>query len=137
MLLPLADLSPEFRTAYDKWRKEWQEDDDPPVYLALSEYARCTISALENARHDLCRQVFQVVERWLLDGDPYVREAAAIGFLEDLQNTSIYEGSLVSPDALCAFMHPETLHWWKMVARFWSHGELLVDEPSRQGGSER
>jgi hypothetical protein len=57
----------------------------PPLYLALSELARHLIEML--ARDDLASfpAIFAVIEHWLVEGVPYVVEAATVGLLEDLQ----------------------------------------------------
>lgn len=58
-----------------------------------------------------------------LHGDPYVREAATTGLLEDLQNTNLV-GSL-APGQCLACLGPQSLRWWNRVERFWAAGELI------------
>jgi hypothetical protein len=67
------------------------------------------------------------VEQWHVSGDTYVKEAATVGLLEDLQNTNLHEGT--DPDAFRKFLGPESERWWSKVVRFWSEGRLLTDDP--------
>src|SRR5688500_531240 len=92
-----------------KWRAfldEWGEEADPPLYLALSELARHLIDML--AREDLASfpAVFAVVERWLVEGVPYVIEAATVGLLEDLQNTGLHKST--EPGQFRQYLLPES-----------------------------
>src|SRR3546814_400719 len=61
--------------------------------------------------------VFDVVERWHCEGDPYVKEAATIGFLEGIQNNSGHFG--LDPRRFEPWLRPESRRWWDKLSRFW------------------
>ena len=67
--------------------------------------------------------IFKVVEQWHIEGDEYVREAATVGFLEDLQNKNIHVNS--EPEDFRRFLGPESKKWWDKLYGFWERGELL------------
>lgn len=110
----------------DKWREfqeYWRDEADPPVYLALSDLARHLIEML--ARGDVASfpDIFAVVERWHTEGDPYVAEAATVGLLEDLQNTSLHRST--EPEQFRAHLLPVSARWWDKIHAFWERGEML------------
>jgi hypothetical protein len=107
---------------------EWKDyPDGLPQYLALSELAQHVIGMLERDETDGVRTIFDVVESWLLDGDPYVKEAATVGFLEDIQNIRLHNG-YTSPDDFMELLLPETEYWWSKVQDFWVQGKPIVDD---------
>jgi hypothetical protein len=109
-----------------KWRTvldEWSEEADPPLYLALSELARHLIEMLAQEDVQSLPAVFAVVERWHVEGDPYVVEAATVGFLEDLQNTGYHTST--EPSQFRQYLLPESAKWWDKLDEFWEHGEPL------------
>ena len=106
---------------------EWKDETDLPEYLALSDLARHLITMLERNETEGLRAVFRVVEDWHLEGEHYVKEAATVGLLEDLQNTNLHEGN-TCPEYFIEFLLPETRFWWFKVVDFWEKGILIVDD---------
>jgi hypothetical protein len=126
MMEPMLAACPSFRDSWDEFVAEWQgEATELPYYLALSDLARHLVAMLE--RRDVAQfdAIFDVVERWHIDGDPYVREAATIGLLEDLQNTNFYTSA--SPDDLKPYLREHSARWWDKVEKFWATGEVIRD----------
>lgn len=117
----------DFSKLWKEFTDEWSnEPEDLPHYLLISDVVRkCSKMLAEGEKHNVDR-VFEVVERWLVEGDPYVREAATVGFIEDLQNVNLHDGT--EPRDFIQFLGPESSYWWTKVERFWSHGEPLVDD---------
>src|SRR5690606_29937885 len=94
-MIPLMlTACPSFENTWREFLVSWRDESEPPLYLALSDLARHLISML--ARNDVATfpGVFAVVERWHLEGDPYVAEAATVGLLEDLQNTNLHDSTV-------------------------------------------
>jgi hypothetical protein len=126
MMNPMLEACPAFRPVWDEFLKEWNSEGEPPVYLALSELARHLIAALASRDLDTLRRTFAVIERWHLEGDKYVREAATVGLLEDLQNTNLHVST--TPAEFEPFLLPTSLKFWRKVERFWENGEIITDE---------
>lgn len=126
MFQPLLRADPSFEPKWLAFCKEWSHEEDPPLYAALAELARHLIAQLEAKTTDRFDAVLDVVERWHLEGDDYVREAATIGLLEDLQNLNLHDRT--SPSDFIVWLRPETRRWWDKVEAFWSEGKLITDD---------
>jgi hypothetical protein len=126
MMEPILKVSPTFEPVWSAFRAEWKDHPDGlPEYLVLSDLARHIATLIERGADSELRQIFQVVEAWHVDGDPYVKEAATVGLLEDLQNTTVVGNQ--TPDRCLPYLGPQSLRWWRKVKRFWEKGELLRD----------
>lgn len=126
MMEPMLEASPAFRPHWEEFAEEWKSEGDKPLYLALSGLARHLIAALAAGDRVTLARAFEVVERWHVEGDAYVREAATVGLLEDLQNEGLHESTTAKDFE--PFLRPESLRWWGKVDRFWSRGEIITDE---------
>jgi hypothetical protein len=115
---------PSFQPAWDAFVAEWSTEDDKPVYLALATLARHLVELLDARQEPELSRAFAVVERWHVEGDADVREAATIGLLENLQNKGIHTST--SPKEIEAFLMPESLKWWRKVEGFWANGTPIT-----------
>ena len=97
-----------------------------PVYLALADFPRHLSGQLAENNNAVLERVFKIVERFIVEGDGYVREAAIVGIIEDLQNTNLHDGT--TPDQYLPFLLPQTMRWWGKVNAFWSEGRILTDD---------
>lgn len=121
----LLEADPSLVPIWAAFTREWEDARERPLYLALGEVARHLIRQLEAGETARFDAVFEVVERWHLRGDSYVREAATVGLLEDLQNLNLHDGT--RPADFERWLRPESRRWWDKVDRFWSQGEPLRD----------
>ena len=62
--------------------------------------------------------MFDVIERWLLEGDAYVKGVASIGLLEDLQNGKLHVST--APSDLERWLRPLSAEAWKQLNTFWA-----------------
>jgi hypothetical protein len=120
----LMQADPSFRGEWEKFQDEWRNDEEAPLYLALSELARHLIRNLEVGNTSRFGEVFGIVERWIVDGNGYVREAAIVGLLEDLQNKSLHHKT--NPDDFKPWLEPQSTIWWTKVDAFWENGKPLA-----------
>lgn len=127
MIVVLLDACPSFAPQWRAFVEEWREEaSDMPYYLALADFARHLIGMFERGEMANLRAVFAVVERLHVEGDHYVREAATVGLLEDLQNLNLHKNT--HPEQFRQFLSPVSEKWWDKLYRFWEHGELLTDD---------
>ena len=136
MFEPLLEADPGFAPAYAAFLDDYRDEADLPEYLALADLARHLIARLERGDTAGFDAVFDVVERWHIDGDDYVREAASIGLLEDLQNEHLHRST--RPGDFVPWLSPESRKWWSFVERYWSEGAwppeaLMVDRQPPRG----
>lgn len=117
MFEPLLEADPSFQPRWAAFLAEWHDDADPPLYIALSSLAEHVLDRLKNKDTQNFDDIFAVVERWHLEGDNYVAEAASIGFLESIQNQS--GGNNRNGVTVERWLGPETLRWWIKLDRFW------------------
>jgi hypothetical protein len=127
MMEPILKVSPTFEPVWSAFYAQWKDAPEGlPQYLVLSDLARHIAGLLERGADSELREIFQVVEAWHVHGDQYVREAATVGLLEDLQNTNVVGDR--TPDRCLHYLGPQSLRWWRKVERFWDKGELLRDD---------
>ncbi len=120
MFEPVLEADPSFLPIWTAFMEDWGDEPQPLNYLALSDLVGHLIGCL--ARGDTTRfdAVFDVVERWHIEGDAYVREAAYIGLLEDLQNTGLHQTT--RPEDFLPWLRPVSRRWWDKVDAFWRDG---------------
>lgn len=120
MIPLLVESCPEFSSKWNDLQAEWKDDKDGlPYYVCLGEFAR---NLVENQKQDDTEKfpaIFQAVERLYVEGDVYVREAAAIGLLEAIQNISGQSAVKFVP-----YLGPETKRLWVELNEFWEAGSL-------------
>ena len=117
MFDPLLIADPSFETRWAEFVAEWDGDPEPPLYLALSSLARHLLARLEAGDTADFDRIFAVIEQWHTNGDIYVREAASVGLLEDLQN--LLGGSGKRPVTVEPWLGPESRRCWDKLDRFW------------------
>ena len=127
MLAPVIAASPSFVPTWSAFVEEWQDDPNGlPLYLVLSDLAGHIAQLIEEHAEAELQSIFQAVEDWHVNGDAYVREAASIGLLEDLQNTGVVGEDV--PARVIRFLGPESTRWWNKVLAFWEHGTAIRDD---------
>lgn len=114
---------------------KWWEDrnfefGEFSLYTGLGGFAHHIAALATKGTVSELPAVFAIVERLHLSGDSFVREAATIGFLEDLQNIALNKN--ISLDRFNNFLQPETSYWWKRLNGFWS-GEIPLVSDDREG----
>lgn len=126
MLPLLVEADPTFEPAWLEWVAEWSDEPGPPYYIALGSLARHLITRLERGEMTRFPAIFDVVERWHVEGDKYVSEAATVGLLEDLQNANLY--TRTQPSDFEPWLRPASRKFWDKVKRFWSHSEIIKND---------
>jgi len=125
MFNPIFDASEGFKPIWNEFVEEWKDDDELPQYLALSDLARYISKLISESEDKELKDIFQVIERWHLEGDDYVKEAATVGILEDLQNTNVVGAGV--PEKVESYLLPESKKWWLKVYEFWETGKIISE----------
>jgi hypothetical protein len=125
-ILPLlADACPPYRADFDRFRTEFA-DDERFVYIGFTEFARCLSRAMAARDEQTMRSVFDLLERFITEGDAEVQEAAVVGIIKNLQNVNLHDKT--TPDDYLPFLRPESQHWWGRVKGFWVNGRLMNED---------
>ena len=131
MMETLVAASPAFAGEWEAFGREWAgEPDGLPLYLALADFARHVVALLEANDVDRLHRVFEAVEALHVGGDDYVREAATVGLLEDLQNTNLHRTT--EPEQLRPFLRPESARCWDQLNSFWLAVGAVTEAASRR-----
>ena len=125
MLRLLIEVEPTFEPVWQAFVNEWEYEAEPPIYLVLTDLARHLIEQLSGGETARFGAVFDVVECWHTHGDQYVREAATIGLLEDIQNNNLH--TRTRPSDFEPWLRPVSKKAWDKVELFWSEGEPITD----------
>lgn len=118
MMEPLLVADPTFRATWQALVADYDDDPRPPIYIGLGEFAQHLLTRQEQGDTQGFDEVFAVVERWHLEGDHFVSEAATMGFLESLQN---WLGG--NDRGKAAHFEPYlglvSRTWWEKLYSFW------------------
>jgi hypothetical protein len=124
MFDPMLAACPTFVPAWRAFLNDWEHSKEGlRYYLALDDLARHLVEQLHAGATKHFEAVFDVVERWHCEGDPYVKEAAPIGLLEGIQNISLNSG--IDPRRFEFWLKPESKRWWDKLIRFWNGKDIL------------
>jgi hypothetical protein len=122
MIEKLLAACPSFEPQWREFLEEWRDEPhEPPVYVALGDFAFHLAAMLERGETNSFPGIFSAIENLHLRGDSFVREAATIGILESLQNKSVAE-------QFRPFLEPETERWWDKLNRFWNGDPTALRE---------
>lgn len=113
----LLETCPSFRARWVEYVAE-PEYDESLLYAHLGEFAHHVVEQMKAGATGEFAAVFDAVERLHVDGDEYVREAATIGLLENLQNVAGPAG--VDPESFVPYLRPESAKWWAELNSFWA-----------------
>jgi hypothetical protein len=114
-----------------KHRKFWGEEE-AGIYNDLAEFAHFIVEAYDHNDRASTTAAFALIEQLLFEGDQEVREAAAIGFLEDVQNIASRRsfGSAV----FVQWLGPQSHKEWGEIEEKW-RGKRSLDERCAGGTS--
>lgn len=86
-------------------------------YILLGQLANQLVDALRAGETQDFPAAFAIVERWICEGDAYVREAAVIGLLEGLQNIAGNRG--LDAEGFRPWLGPRAAKAWDELNGFW------------------
>ena len=128
MMRMLVDVCPSFSPQWQAFQDEYCEEvGKQPIYIILGDFARHLIGMVERGDTADLPAVFAMVERLHVEGEHYVREAATVGLLEDLQNQNLHPKG-TRPEQFLPYLGPVSARWWDKLYRFWNDGQLLTDD---------
>ena len=123
MLPMLVETCPSFAEKWVEHKKEYADEENYLPYIALGEFARHLIELEKQNEKSEFENVLELVEKFHIEGEHYVKEAVVIGLLESLQNNL---GS--DSDKFMKYLKPETLKCWNELNKFWNGKIRYVGE---------
>jgi hypothetical protein len=94
MFKPMLAALPSFISAWDDLVKEeaafsadlGEVDRPVPIYRGLECLSAHLAKSLDGKQSRDLDRAFDIIEQWIVDGDPYVKEAATIGLFERIKH---------------------------------------------------
>ena len=118
LLVACPSFGPTWSSDLERDDVHVNEDGTRLHYLDAGVFATHLVGLHRSGADDEVRAAFAVIERLHVEGDPYVRELASIGYLEDLQ------GDVRAHPDDHAFVEsvlgPESAARWRGLRAFWS-----------------
>lgn len=111
----LLKEAPEFKKQLELSEPDLKKGED---YTILAEFARYLLGLFKEKKEVQLKKLFTLVDQIFKDGDPYVKNAITIGFLETLQNNVSWEEGIEQKDFL-PFLSEALKVEWKNVIDFW------------------
>lgn len=117
---------PSFRPVIAAFRAEYAglAEDKLPIYILMGDLVRGCSTHLQAGKKREIAGIFTLIERWIAEGDKYVHDMAIVGFIEDLQNANLHDGT--QPEDFKEFLGPLSVRAWQKVDRFWSKSEPIL-----------
>jgi hypothetical protein len=123
MLRLLLEACPDLVPMWDEWRNEFRDDPDgPPLFTFLHEVASVLEQMLEDGDQTGIRRVFDLVERFNVDGDRDVQMYATLGIIENAQGLAAMEdGDMVAiGPKFYDYLGPVSKTRWDRVEAMWA-----------------
>lgn len=96
----------------------YEEGEEQLLYIDLANFANHLIELYKANKLDEFVKIFETIELLHTNGDEYVKEAATIGLLEDIQNYALSNN--ISLDIFVKYLEPESRNWWTNLNDFWN-----------------
>jgi len=117
MFPEILSIYPKLTPYWHEFHEEWAEVDEKPLYLILSKLADLIVGDFKSGQKSTLKCLFSLIEKFVLDGDQYVREAAIVGLLEEIQTKS--QRNNVDISSMFPLMGEHTKSKWVALQKFW------------------
>lgn len=114
----LINACPSYR---DKWKEHfdycYSNGEEQLLYVDLGNFAQHLIDLYKKGDLDEFDNIFEIIELLHIEGDDYVKEAAIVGLLEDIQNFVLSNN--INEEEFFKFLKPISAEWWNKLNDFW------------------
>jgi hypothetical protein len=119
---------PSYKKRWDKYFQEnYESGDEQLLYIDLADFATHFVDLYKNNELSEFPAVFDVIELLHTSGDDFVKEAASIGLLEELQNRLL--SNEIKTNVFSQYLKQESLNWWNHLNDFWDGKIKYVGGP--------
>jgi hypothetical protein len=100
-------------------------------YLDAGAFLRHMVVLQLAGERDEFPDIFGVIERFLVEGDDYVRNLGVIGYLEGFQMRTVTDSGIDPEVTFRPLLLPVSERWWQRINNFWAGdtGALMVTDP--------
>ena len=124
MIPLLLEACPAFGPRWEEHLIYWR-DKSPAFYIDIEEFFAFLLDSHKRGQIECVQVAFDVLERFLVEGDWDTQELATVGFIEDVQNASSWEPLGAIP--FIPFLKPHSYDAWKKVDAMWEGISSLPD----------
>ncbi|AZN43628.1 hypothetical protein EJC50_09820 [Paenibacillus albus] len=115
----LLQACPSYRNKWNEYVQEnYKSGDEQLLYIDLADFATYFVDLYKQNKLSEFPAVFDVIELLHRSGDDFVREAASIGLLEDLQNRLL--SNEINTNVFDQYLKKESLKWWNYLNDIWN-----------------
>jgi len=112
---PLPAIWPGFQALRDDFERKYADSaDDMPDYILVGDLVRACAGLLKDGQEAELTGIFDLVDRWIAQGDNYVRTIAITGFIEDMTNRNMHTDT--RPEDFERFLGPRSTRYWEVSA---------------------
>jgi hypothetical protein len=118
------EVCPAAKPEWEEHLKDW-EGEPPAHYIEISVFAHHLVNCYEKSQTQSFTQVFELVERLIVEGDDDTQGVMIVGLLEGLQNIASWRsfGSRVFEP----YLGPKSLAVWHELEIIWQGKNSLAD----------
>lgn len=121
---------PSYKKQWDEYVQEnYKSGDEQLLYIDLADFATYIVDLYKKNELSEFASVFDVIELLHTSGDDFVKEAASIGLLEDLQNRLL--SNEINTNVFNQYLKQESLKWWNHLNDFWDGKTKYVGGPEK------
>jgi len=124
MMPIILEKFPAFGPIWKKHLELWK-GEEAGIYNDIAEFANFVVDACERRESESVTAAFSLIEEFLVEGDEEVRNAASIGFLEDVRNISAWRR--FGPEPFIQRLGPQSKVAWAAIEEIWRGKTSLAD----------
>ncbi len=119
----LLEACPSFSTKWAEVEVENADDTEPTGgfgFVDAGNFIRHMVSLRIEGQTSEFPAIFEVIERLLVEGDPYLQNLAVIGYLEGFQMMTVTSAGLDPERDFRPWLRPVSESWWQRINRLWA-----------------
>ena len=118
----LLSACPSFDSEWESSKTENLDESAPGgrlYYLDAGDFVRHIVALKASGETGEFPAVFDVIERFVCEGDAYVKNLGVIGYIEGFQMMTVTSAGLDPERDFRPWMRPTSESWWQRLNRFW------------------
>jgi hypothetical protein len=121
----LLEACPGAHDAWEEHKLDYADETKDLPYLGAAVFARHIVEMMEAGWMQTFTEVFQLIERLIVEGDEEVRGLATVGFLEDIQSIASWKD--FGNEAFVPWLMPKSLASWQELIDIWAGKHSLAE----------